>query len=65
MKNIVVNVLLRLVFGTIGLLLCNDLLSNLGWGIYMGMNLVNLLTIGTLGISGFMLVFVISLFAIL
>lgn len=65
MKNIVVNVLLRLVFGTIGLLLCNDLLSNFGWGIYMGMNLVNLLTIGTLGISGFMLVFVISLFAIL
>lgn len=65
MKNIVVNVLLRLVFGTIGLLLCNDLLSNLGWEIYMGMNLVNLLTIGTLGISGFMLVFVISLFAIL
>ena len=65
MKNIIVNVLLRLVFGTIGMMLSNNLLSNLGWEIYMGMNMVNLLTIGTLGISGFMLVFVISLFSIL
>ena len=57
--------LLRAVFGTIGLYLCNTLLSALDIGIYMGINFINLLTIGSLGVSGFLLVFAISVFAIL
>ena len=60
-----INFLLRAVFGTIGLYLCNTLLSALDIGIYMGINFINLLTIGSLGVSGFLLVFAISVFAIL
>jgi len=65
MKDLVLNFLLRVVMGVIGIYTCNTLLSGLGVGIYLGINLVNLLTIGILGISGFGLVFSVAAFSIL
>ena len=66
MKDFILNFLLRVVFGTIGIYIVNTLLSvHLGLGIHLGINLLNLLTIGTLGISGFGLVFAVSAFSIL
>ena len=66
MKDVILNFLLRVVFGTIGIYIVNTLLSvHLGLGIHLGINLLNLLTIGTLGISGFGLVFAVSAFSIL
>ena len=66
MKDLILNFLLRAVFGGIAIYVCNILLStNLGLGIHIGLNLLNLLTIGTLGISGFGLVLAISAFSIL
>ena len=66
MKDLVLNFLLRVVFGAIGIYLCNSLLStSLGVGIHIGLNLINLLTIGILGISGFGLVFSIAAFSLL
>lgn len=66
MKDLILNFLLRVVFGVIAIYTINTLFSTtLGIGIHMGLNLLNLLTIGTLGISGFGLVFAISAFAIL
>ena len=66
MKDLILNFLLRAVFGGIGICICNILLNtNFGLGIHIGLNLINLLTIGTLGISGFGLVLAISAFSIL
>lgn len=65
MKDLVLNFLLRIVMGVIGIYTCNTLLSNLGLAIYVGINMVNLLTIGMLGISGFGLVFAIAAFSVL
>ena len=65
MKNFILNFLLRAVFGALGIYLVNNLLSGLGLGIYLGINLINLLTIGILGFSGFGLVFLIASFAVL
>ena len=66
MKNLILNFLLRVVFGAIAIFVCNSLLSaNWNLGLHIGLNLINLLTIGTLGISGFGLVLAISAFSIL
>lgn len=65
MKDLILNFLLRVVMGVIGIYACNSLLSSFGLGIYIGINLLNLLTIGILGISGFGLVFSVAAFAIL
>ena len=65
MKDLVLNFLLRIVMGVIGIYTCNSLLSGLGVAIYVGINLLNLLTIGILGISGFGLVLTISAFSVL
>lgn len=66
MKDFMINFLLRVVFGAIAIYLCNNLLfANLGLPLNVGLNPWNLLTIGTLGISGFGLVFTIALFSIL
>ena len=66
MKDLILNFLLRVVFGAIAILLCNSLLSTiLGVGMHLGLNLLNLLTIGSLGISGFGLVLAVSAFSIL
>lgn len=65
MKDLILNFLLRIVMGVIALYICNSLLSSFGIGIYLGINLLNLLTIGILGISGFGLVFSVGLFSLL
>ena len=66
MKDLILNFLLRVVFGAIAIVVCNTLLStNFGIGLHLGLNLINLLTIGTLGISGFGLVAAVSAFSIL
>lgn len=65
MKDLILNFLLRIVMGVIGIYVCNTLLGTLGVGIYVGINLVSLLTIGILGISGFGLVFAIAAFSLL
>ena len=65
MKDLVLSFLLRVIFGILGIYLCNTLLSGFGMGFYAGINLLNLLTIGTLGISGFGLVFAVAAFSVL
>lgn len=66
MKDLVLNFALRVVMGVIGIYTCNTLLSScFGAGICMGINLINLLTIGILGISGFGLVFAVAAFSVL
>lgn len=65
MKDLVLNILLRMVMGVIGIYTCNTLLGSLGAAIYVGINLVNLLTIGILGISGFGLIYAIAVFSVL
>lgn len=66
MKDLVLNFALRVVMGVIGIYTCNILLSScFGAGICMGINLINLLTIGILGISGFGLVFAVAAFSVL
>jgi inhibitor of the pro-sigma K processing machinery len=66
MKDFMLNFLLRAVFGAIGIYAVNILLSRyLGLEMHLGLNPLNLLTIGTLGISGFGLVLAVSAFSIL
>ena len=66
MKDLILNFLLRVVFGAIAICTVNSLLSSvLGGNIHLGLNPLNLLTVGTLGISGFGLIFAISVFAVL
>ncbi len=65
MKDLILNFLIRMVFGVLGIYVCNTLFSSLGATIYAGINLINLLTIGILGISGLGLVFSIAAFSVL
>ena len=65
MKDLVLNFLLRIIFGVLGIYACNNLLSGFGVEFYAGINALNLLTIGTLGISGFGRVFAIAAFSVL
>ena len=65
MKDMLLNFLLRVVFGVLGIYTCNTLLSSLGVDFYVGINLINLLAVGILGISGFGLVFAVSAFSLL
>ena len=66
MKDLILNFLLRVVMGVLGIYACNTLLSStLAVSIHLGLNLINLLTIGILGISGFGLVFAVSAFAVI
>ena len=66
MKDLILNFSLRVVFGAIFIFACNSLFTTtLGLPIHIGLNVINLLTIGSLGISGFGLVLAISAFSIL
>lgn len=66
MKDLILNFLLRVVFGVIAIYGFNSLFTTiLGIGLHIGLNVLNLLTVGTLGISGFGLVFAISAFSVL
>lgn len=52
--------------GVIGIYTCNTLLNScFGLGIHIGLNPLNLLTVGTLGISGFGLVLAVAAFSVL
>ncbi len=65
MKNLVLNIVFRMVMGIIGIFVLNNLFSNFGVFIFVGINALNLLTIGILGISGFGLLYAISAFSLL
>lgn len=66
MKDFGLNFLLRIVFGAIAIYLCNSLLSDVfGVPIHLGLNVLNLLMIGILGVSGFGLTFGIAIFSVL
>ena len=66
MKDIVLNFILRSIFGVIGIYVVNTLFSMVpGLNLHIGLNLLNLLTIGNLGISGFGLVLAVSAFSLL
>ncbi|MBQ8184483.1 MAG: pro-sigmaK processing inhibitor BofA family protein [Lachnospiraceae bacterium] len=61
----ILNFLLRMVYGAIGILVGNFLLGAAGISASVGLNLVSLLTVGSLGFSGLGLLFGISAFGIL
>ena len=66
MKDFILNFFLRVVFGVIAIYTCNTLFTACFGGIlHLGINDLNLLTIGSLGVSGFGLVLAISVFAVL
>ena len=66
MKYLILNFLIRAIFGAIFILIFNSLLSEVfGLSLHLGLNVINLLTLGTLGISGFGLVLAISAFSLL
>lgn len=57
--------ILRSVAGVVGICIVNTLLGSLGISVAAGINPVNVLTIGTLGISGFGLVYAILFYQFL
>lgn len=61
----VLNFLLRMVFGAIGIQLINDLLLSQNISVFVGLNVLTLLTVGSLGISGLGLLYGIAAFGIL
>ena len=65
MRNFVLNFMLRVVMGILGICLCNALFSDFGVKLHLGLNPLNLLTVGTLGFSGFGVLLAISLFTLL
>ena len=48
----ILNFLLRMVFGAVGIKLINAILISQNISIFVGLNLLALLTVGSLGISG-------------
>ena len=65
MRDLILNFFLRVVMGVLGIYVCNSLFSSLGIGVYLGINLINLLLVGILGISGFGLVLSVAAFSLL
>ena len=61
----VLNFLLRMVFGAIGIQIINAILISQNVGVFVGLNILTLLTVGSLGISGVGLLYGISAFGIL
>ena len=59
------NFLLRMVFGAIGIQIINAILISQNIGVVVGLNILTLLTVGSLGISGLGLLYGISAFGIL
>ena len=53
----VLNFFLRMIFGAIGIQLLNFLLISQGISLFVGLNFLTLLTVGSLGISGLALLF--------
>lgn len=61
----VLNFLLRMVFGAIGIQIINAILISQNIAVFVGLNVLTLLTVGSLGISGLGLLYGISAFGIL
>lgn len=59
------NFLLRMVFGAIGIQIINAILISQNIGVFVGLNILTLLTVGSFGISGLGLLYGISAFGIL
>ena len=61
----VLNFLLRMVFGAIGIKIINAILISQNISVFVGLNVLTLLTVGSLGISGLGLLYGIAAFGIL
>ena len=61
----ILNFLLRMVFGAVGIKFINAILISQNISIFVGLNLLTLLTVGSLGISGLGLLYGIAAFGIL
>lgn len=61
----ILNFLLRMVFGAIGIQIINAILISQNIAVFVGLNVWTLLTVGSLGISGLGLLYGISSFGIL
>ena len=59
------NFLLRMVFGAIGIQIINAILMSQNIGVFLWLNILTLLTVGSIGISGLGLLYGISAFGIL
>ena len=61
----VLNFLLRMVFGAIGIQIINAILISQNISVFVGLNVLTLLTVGSRGISGLGLLYGIAAFGIL
>ena len=61
----ILNFLLRMVFGAIGIQIINAILISQNIAVFVGLNVWTLLTVGRLGISGIGLIYGITAFGIL
>ena len=61
----ILNFLLRVVFGDIGIQILNAVFISQNVAVFVGLNAVTLLTVGSLGISGLGLLYGIAAFGIL
>lgn len=61
----VLNFLLRMVFGAIGIQIINAILISQNISVFVGLNVLTLLTVGSLGISGLGLLYGIAAVGIL
>ena len=59
------NFLLRMVFGAIGIQIINAILISQNIGVFVGLNILTLLTVGSLGISGVALIYAILIYHLL
>ncbi len=62
---ILLNIIVRVVVGCVGIILLNDFLQKQGIPVAAGLNPLNLLTIGSLGTSGFALIYGILFYTLL
>ena len=61
----ILNFLLRMVFGAIGIQIINAVLISQNISVFVGLNILTLLTVGSLGISGLGLLYGIAACGIL
>lgn len=61
----ILNFLLRMVFGAIGIQVINAVLISQSISVFVGLNVLTLLTVGSLGVSGLGLLYGIAAFGIL
>lgn len=61
----ILNFLLRMVYGAVGIQAANLIFQFLGLAVTVGINPISLLTVGTLGISGLGLLFGIAVYGVL